>query len=354
MAEPREPNGLYRRPPHTSLGGSGALARLDLSEHSLELGGTPSGEQDPHAAAAAADLKDGFFQVQNRRLASYVGVEFGEPASVWGVSEVYDEHSESMVAVHPDDTLYFVLEALPMGWTWALFFCQDALEDAIINGLECDSATGPGLQGTMPPLGGLIQDGRPCPVPGAGRPAAAAYVDNMTIIGACKSDTERGYERVCDALRSRGFVLHDLAEASREVETVGIVFEGGGRRRLRAKPARTWRIYQSISFLLQRQGCTGHIMEKLLGHVVNHFMLARSAMSALDLMYKFIDHSSTHMLQRFDTALCHELKVVQGLLFLAEIDMAAPRSEIVFCGDSSKKSFRLVCHQSRPYCSHPS
>ena len=83
-------------------------------------------------------------------------------------------------------------------------------------------------------------------------------------------------------------------------------------------------------------------------------MLARSAMSALALMYKFLDRGSTRMWQRFDTALCHELKVVQGLLFLAEIDMAAPRSEIVFCGDSSKKSFRLVCHQSRPYCSHPS
>ena len=177
---------------------------------------------------------------------------------------------------------------------------------------------------------------------------AAAYVDNVAIIGACKKDTEVGYERVCTALRDRGFVLHDLVEASREVETVGIVFEGGSRRRLRAKPARTWRIYQSISFLLQRRGCTGHIMEKLLGHVVNHFMLARSAMSALDLMYKFIDRASTHSWQRFDMALCHELKVVQGLLFLAEVDMAAPRSEIAFCGDSSKKSYALSATRSDP------
>ena len=204
VADARMPNGLHRRPPHTSLGGPGALARLDLSEHSLELGGTPSSDQDPHAAAA--DLKDGFFQIQNRKLASYFGVEFGEPASVWGVSEVYDEHSERMVPVHPDDTLYFVLEALHMGWTWALFFCQDALEDAIINGLACDTAQGTGHPSSMLPLGGLIQDGRPCPVPGAGRPVAAAYVDNVTIIGASKKNTEVGYERVCTALRDRSRV----------------------------------------------------------------------------------------------------------------------------------------------------
>eukprot|EP00972_Heterocapsa_arctica_P007154 1044554-Heterocapsa_arctica.AAC.1 len=51
-------------------------------------------------------------------------------------------------------------------------------------------------------------------------------------VGATKADTELGHELICKALRKRGFILHDLVEASREVETVGIVFRGGDSRTL--------------------------------------------------------------------------------------------------------------------------
>eukprot|EP00972_Heterocapsa_arctica_P051064 7506801-Heterocapsa_arctica.AAC.1 len=128
-----------------------------------------------------------------------------------------------------------------MGWTWALFFCQNALEHGIQEGLaEVAAAVAPTSPSSIP-FGGLIQDGHPCPVPGAGQPVAAVYVDNVTVIGATKADTVLGHELICKALRKRGFILHDLVEASREVGTVGIVFRGGDSRTLRPKPARSWR-----------------------------------------------------------------------------------------------------------------
>eukprot|EP00972_Heterocapsa_arctica_P032189 4744066-Heterocapsa_arctica.AAC.1 len=63
-------------------------------------------------------------------------------------------------------------------------------------------------------------------------------------------------------------------------------------------------------------------------------MLCRSGLSALDLMYHFIDNTSTHTWHRFAPELCNELVVVRGLLLLAEVTMGAARSNIVFCGDS--------------------
>ena len=67
--------------------------------------------------------------------------------------------------------LYFVVEGMPLGWTWALFFWQSALAAAVRTVVRA----GPDGRG------GLVEDGEAAPVLAPGWPIAAVYVDNALI-----------------------------------------------------------------------------------------------------------------------------------------------------------------------------
>ena len=88
----------------------------------MEFSAEP-GDSDFDPMVASLDLRDGFYQFQDDRLASWFGCEW--PMRAWEVdiTEIYDEVVGGMVDVGPDEWVYFVFTGLPMGWSWALFFC---------------------------------------------------------------------------------------------------------------------------------------------------------------------------------------------------------------------------------------
>ncbi|CAK0800544.1 unnamed protein product [Prorocentrum cordatum] len=107
-----------------------------------------------------------------------------------------------------------------------------------------------------------------------------------------------------------------------------------------AKPsARAWRLYLGLKHLLRVRRASGRALRVVYGHLVNHFVIARPALSALDEGRRFIA-------QRLDERaplgrrLLDELRAVKGLLLLADVDLAAPWSRVVYCSDASGGELR--------------
>ena len=142
----RGPNQCHRRPPHSRLGSLAAAASLDLSDEALR-----SACLDPDNVElwmATLDLVDYFYQFHDLNVASWWGVDFPERADVWGVTRCWCEDAQAFVDVHPHELLYFVFEGMPMGWSWALYFAQAAMETPFEKALG-SPPTAPGASYAM-------------------------------------------------------------------------------------------------------------------------------------------------------------------------------------------------------------
>ena len=84
----RRTNALHRRPPAVKLGSVGAFSDIDLSPLSPASGG--SGElAELMIAASDADFRDGFYQMEVHRIASWFGIEERFLAEDLGVTECW-------------------------------------------------------------------------------------------------------------------------------------------------------------------------------------------------------------------------------------------------------------------------
>ena len=97
----RQPNSMHRAPRGSRLGTAAALGRLDMSAATLKAVGadlSSSGEYDP--VAFELDLRDCFYQLQARELASWFACEWPEEAATWamGVFLQYDVPSRSWLS----------------------------------------------------------------------------------------------------------------------------------------------------------------------------------------------------------------------------------------------------------------
>ena len=115
-------------------------------------------------------------------MASWFACEWPETAETWGADRVWDDDLEQYTEVRPGEWLYWVFEGMPMGWSWALYFCQATLESA------AEKAT----PGTPDGHGGLCHDGGIAPIVSKGHPVSAIYVDNVLVAGIDFADAEQG------------------------------------------------------------------------------------------------------------------------------------------------------------------
>eukprot|EP00974_Lingulodinium_polyedra_P025675 2480794-Lingulodinium_polyedra.AAC.1 len=179
-----------------------------------------------------------------------------------------------------------------MGWTWALHFCQEAFVDAVREALGPDC---------------LVQEGAPAPRVQPGRPVASVYVDNCCIVGYSKEDTQAALDKVLAVLDARGLGYHEVVLPCKVFETLGVQFDLP-KRQARQTAARAWRLYRGLRCLRRRRGCRGKHFERILGHIVNYFMLERSALSAIGECYRFLERVGPDDYAVFGAALTAELE----------------------------------------------
>eukprot|EP00973_Karenia_brevis_P052195 7252702-Karenia_brevis.AAC.1 len=296
----RESSRLCRKPPHSWLGTVSALSQLDLSDSAVEYANGGVLESPIEVCGASADLVNGFYQFSNPQLGSLFGFDFPDKASFYGIDKVYDEQLRAFVSVAADDLVYPVFEGLPMGWSWVLYFCHAVTQNA----------------GSSLPQSILVRDRSAIKTPSHAVAARSAYVDNANVIGVSRSTVREMHQRVLDDLNNSRLEYHEVVECSDVLELVGVVLDGPSRR-LHHKPKRTWRLFYSIENLLKLKKVTGHVVQCVLGHIVNHFQLLRFGLAALGDIWSFVSecyHTPTVLWDRVRW----ELNVCKWLVFLAE------------------------------------
>ncbi|CAK0836197.1 unnamed protein product, partial [Prorocentrum cordatum] len=292
IVDAREANQLMQEPPHVQLGGPGALRDLDLSDAAFEVAGCDPRGADIHIASL--DLYQGFYQCRAKRLGRWFGVAFGLAA-------------REGVHVDGDAVLYFAMEVLCMGFSWALCFCQAIMEAA------------------------------PCyrwAVVAPGHPVFSVHVDNGAVISFNRAGTQRGLDRCLARLAEKGSIVRDVEPAQTKLTAVGLRFLGGSQLELLPAEKYTWRLYLAIERLLQPGACPGVTLERVVGHLVRHFRMPWG-LSALDHCYRFLPRYGRRDWGWFSESLVTELRVLKGLVKLVNVDLAAPRAPVVFSGDSS-------------------
>ncbi|CAK0813222.1 unnamed protein product, partial [Prorocentrum cordatum] len=166
------------------------------------------------------------------------------------------------------------LAVLPMGWSWALWWCQRVHERTSVEAGAC-----PELR---------IADRRPPPpmTPGA----HLEYVDNFIAIGTDSEWVAALVRRVSDALRARGLEVKaedHAGEVPGESEALGWCIDRG-RCLVRPARARLWRARLAVRGVLGRGRLRGRDLEKLLGHLVFISLIKREGMSLFWSCYAFV------------------------------------------------------------------
>lgn len=310
----RESSALHRRPPHTDLGSASAIASLDI--------GGLLHDGDDGVFGASADLKQCFYQLQWKQIASWFALDFPEELSVFPSHQVYDEGAREYVDL-PDDTRVFVcFQGLPMGWSWSLHFANLIMEDVLVAGVK--RGLGVGDDRII-----RLSEGRPGGRLAPGSVAVASYLDNANIVGCNRLFVNQALQGVLDELTERSLDFHEVHEASSWFESGGVRFDfvHGEARPL---SERCWKMYFGISAALDRGGLTPASMQI---HLVYHFMMLRPALSVLNALYHYAS-SRSYAFKRFSVAEASELRQARDLLLLARVDIAAEWDQWAYCSDA--------------------
>ena len=261
IVDARQACAAHRPPPLTRLGSVRCMAELDLSDPRLRSSGF--GELAPPAPfGQEGDVGDCFYNFSIPELGSWFGLD--DPMDTSELQQagllpsfIWDDSVEGLTPVREGEVLYPVVEALCMGWSWALFFANEAVAWRV-------SRTGPGDGSDA------LRERQPVPDIRPGHTISGTYVDSVQVIGGCRADVLQRMDLISDSFASARipFLVTDGDETS--LATLGVVYHWK-ERRLRHVPRRLWRTALAGQALLKRRKLLGHSLEVWLGHAVNLF-----------------------------------------------------------------------------------
>ena len=212
------------------------------------------------------------------------------------------------------------LTILPMGWSWALHFCQKVLMHAIESS---------GIVGRQ-----IIGDKRTgVQLHGGSDIAVAGYVDNFGVIGTCPCAVNQGLAKISEHLRCLGLTVHEEEEAQHVGSFIGLHFDGRSGF-VSIAPKRLRNIKCAIDELLSNQFCSGHTLQLLVGHCTWAMMTRREGLSILNSCYAFIHHFGQKS-GRLWPSVRQELDWVRSLLPLFRMRINCGWGEDVTASDSS-------------------
>ncbi|CAK0817446.1 unnamed protein product, partial [Prorocentrum cordatum] len=224
-----------------------------------------------------------------------------------------------MVSVEDDMVLYPCMRAMCMGWSWALYFAQEAVSAMTERALRSPSLPTPAMVGEHLPAPDLRES----------KVMGSVYVDNITVFGRGASLAREASSALqAEADRSGLPITWSYPDVVTHLETVGVEIDLK-KGKLRNKASRVWRFDLATRALLRRGKMRGGHMEVWLGHAVSLLILARPGHAALSATYRFAE-------------VMHEMSLVAGLVWLAEVDLAAPYVPHVYASDSADNGHGLM------------
>ncbi|CAK0885022.1 unnamed protein product [Prorocentrum cordatum] len=299
----RPSNRRMRESPYVRLGGPADVARL---WHSRSDG-------DPYVALG--DVKDYFHCCG---LPPGLSPYFSLPP-VSGLRLLQAGiHNVEGIPVLPGDSIFPQSRVVPMGWSWACYFAQSATTSLVhrFSGSEGDSF----LESCKPP-------------PGLDRPAYKVYIDDISIFGQGKSQTDRIAKQVFDGVESVGFRVHERTSASKWALTLGLEIDFL-HSTVQGKRQKRWKLKAVLDWLSGAPYVSGKEIERLLGHTTFHFGPNRLFLSIFNSAYDFIRSSYTSRV-RLWPSVARECWAAGCLISFAFADLGRGFDPLVSCFDAS-------------------
>lgn len=171
--------------------------------------------------------------------------------------------------VKPGQKVFPRLAVLPMGWTWALYWCQRAHEAVVErSGLKSEER---------------LQDFSPVP---RGNFWHVQYVDNLHVMGTDKSVVQSRFWKAVRELQRCGLTVHEEEECEDGAKVLGWEYEIDGT--FRPSRSRVWRVRMAIKEVLRRGRMSGVQLEQLLGHLTFISLGKREVLSIFGDSYTFV------------------------------------------------------------------
>ena len=328
IIDARRANWAHRPPPCTRLATPRSL--LDLQFKRRTDGG-------PCAYGMEADVADCFYNFVCESTASWFGVDLPLPCEEWqrlgwGGGPIYSDASKSFFTPDKHEILFPVFRGLCMGWSWALFFANEAVAFITSGRLERPLSE--------------VRDRLPAPEVGANA-VTGVYVDNISIIGPSVQAVVATRDRIKTAFAELGIPLTWSAEEpSAVLETIGVVFDFQ-RGIARNKPRRIWRAFMAGKEFLRRRRVSCRILEIWLGHMTALFMIAPQALSCFFHIYKFVQKFRGKRAELWPSVR-EEIKMALGMVWLCRATLVFDPIVQVDAGDSSNSAFALMTTEAGP------
>jgi len=226
IVDARRTNSLCRRPPRTRLGSIEALCQVELDVGDGEV-----------MWVAQQDVKDYFYRLG---ISRNIGEWFALPEvdGRW-MQEILGAQAPAILGT---GTVYPYLRVLPMGFSWAFWFAQEA-HDHLTR-----KALGRGFQ--------FVCDREPPPRLRAG-PAAMIYADNGNYFGLTPDQADDCRSRCRRELVGVGLDVHEEEDATLLTETLGVRIQGE-RGVIGVKPLRVEVLHKALSRVAGGRPIYGH------------------------------------------------------------------------------------------------
>ena len=161
------------------------------------------------------------------------------------------------------------LTVVPMGWSWALWWCQKLHERIVLRaGLNDDNQ----LRDRHPFTNGACSH--------------IQYVDNLVVLGSDAAQVQDGFKKAVGALRDAGLQVHEVELGTDGAQVLG--WDISQDAVMRPTRKRFWKIRMSIRGLLQRGRASSKQIEKLLGHCCFISLARRESLSIFGQAYNFV------------------------------------------------------------------
>ncbi|CAK0798609.1 unnamed protein product [Prorocentrum cordatum] len=317
IIDARRSNLHFTSPPGASLVPAEGFARVEVG--GVECGGQP----DLGFTLGTSDISDAFHRFRiDRGLSSYFCLR---PVTAQEIGVTGRAIGDS--AAPPDRRLVPACAALPMGFTWSLYFCQEVGE-AVMD------AT-PGLERAHRMSdGGPTTALRPSAQLAEGGGAQYTYVDNLGAMGFDGAEVSSSLAAATTRFDAAGLRTHETDIQRGRGVTLGCVLDGVSlTTRLTAK--RYWRVRQGVSWALSCRALPGWTWEVVLGHCAYCAMCNRDLLPVLNAIYKFIAAHYQEAAPLWPTALA-EMVAFRGLMPLLRGDWAPPWCPLVCLSDASE------------------
>lgn len=324
----RGTNRLHEPPPVTRLASARCYGDLQLGEET----------QEPYAWGMEADVNDCFYRFGIPELAHFFSINHPMTTAQWrrlgvDVGRIYDQERGGTFRPHDDQLLFPCFQAVPMGWAWALFFCNEAVLNIALKGTEWKD--------------GVVRERKVMPQLHEYRTLLGVYVDNITILGSSREDVLRRSQLLDQAFEQAGIpITWTQTEPTCKLESVGCLFDFQ-KGILMNKPNRVWRFAKATSELLKRKKLSGHILQVWTGHFTSLCSLTPWGLACLQHVYRFIESCGDRRINVWPSVRS-ELKNAGSLVWMTWKQLNSPVMRVVEVGDSSGCGYAMMASYPDP------